>query len=108
MERNTVTINRKTASNTKVVEVSGDIIVPDIKPDIVNIINTNGIAYIYKEDISTGRVRIDGNIDTYIVYLADNGETRSIQHTLTISENIEDNEINDNCFAKQKIILENI
>jgi len=53
MERNTVTINRKTASNTKVVEVSGDIIVPDIKPDIVNIINTNGIAYIYKEDIST-------------------------------------------------------
>ena len=87
MERNTVTINRKTASNTKVVEVSGDIIVPDIKPDIVNIINTNGIAYIYKEDISTGRVRIDGNIDTYIVYLADNGETRSIQHTLTISEN---------------------
>ncbi len=108
MERDTVIINRKTASNTKVVEVNGDVIVPDIKPDIVNIINTNGMAYIYKEDISNGRVRVDGNIDTYIVYLADNGETRSIQTTLTISESIEDSGINENCFAKQKVILESI
>lgn len=108
MERNTVIINKKTASNTKVVEINGDVIVPDIKPDIVNIINTNGMAYIYKEDIGSGRVRIDGNIDTYIVYLADNGETRSIQTTLTISESIEDSGINENCFTKQKVILEGI
>ncbi len=108
MEKNTVIINKKTASNTKVVEVSGDVIVPDIKPDIVNVINTNGMAYIYKEDISSGRIRIDGNIDAYVVYLADNGETRSIQTTLSMVENIEDSGINENCFAKQKIALQNI
>ena len=95
MEKNTVIINKKTASNTKVVEVSGDVIVPDIKPDIVNVINTNGMAYIYKEDISSGRIRIDGNIDAYVVYLADNGETRSIQTTLSMAENIEDSGINE-------------
>lgn len=108
MEKNTVVINKKTATNTKIVEINGDVIVPDIKPDIVNIINTNGIAYIYKEDISTGRVRIDGNIDTHIVYLADNGETRSIQTTLSLAESIEDSEITENSFAKQKIVLETI
>ena len=77
MEKEIITINKKTASNTKIAQVSGDIIVPDIKPDIVSIVNTNGIAYIYKEEISTGRIRIEGNIDTYVVYLADNGENRS-------------------------------
>ena len=108
MEKNTVIINKKTASNTKIVEINGDVIVPDIKPDIVNIINTNGNAYIYKEDITNGRVRIDGNIDSYIAYLADNGDTRAIQTTLSLAESIEDNNINENSIAKQKIILQNI
>lgn len=108
MEENVVVINKKTASNTKIIEVNGDIIVPDIKPDIVNIINANAIPYIYKEEVGTGRVRVDGNIDTYIVYLADNGENRSIQTTLTFVESIEDSNINENCLSKQKIYLENI
>lgn len=108
MEKNIVVINKKTASNTKVIEVTGDIIVPDIKPDIVNIINTNATAYIYKEEVSSNRIRLDGNVDTYVVYLADNGETRSIQTTLNFVETIEDSNITETSIAKQKIYLENI
>lgn len=108
MEKNTVIINKKTASTTKTLEVIGDVIVPDIKPDIVNIINTNGIPYIYKEDITTGRVRLDGNIDTYVVYLADNGETRSIQTTLSFSDSIEEATITEKSFSKENISLEMI
>ncbi len=108
MEKNVVVINKKTASNTKIIEINGDIIVPDIKPDIVNIINTNAIPYIYKEEVSSGRVRVDGNVDTCIVYLADNGENRSIQTTLTFVESIEDSNINENSISKQKVYLENI
>jgi hypothetical protein len=108
MEKNVVVINKKIASNTKVIEVSGDIIVPDIKPDIVSVINTNANSYIYKEDVSEGRVRVDGNIDTYIVYLADNGENRSIQTTLNFVENIEDSNITASNFSKQKVCIENI
>ena len=67
MEKNVVVINKRLFSETKTVEVTGDIIVPDIKPDIVSIINTNGIGYAYTEDLITGRVRPDGNLDTYIV-----------------------------------------
>ena len=92
MEKNAVIINKKVSKTSKILEVNGDIIVPDIKPDIVSIINTNGVPYIYKEDISVSKMRFDGNIDSYIVYLADNGETRSIQTTLSFSDSFEDNE----------------
>ena len=108
MENSVININRKIISNIKNIEVQGDIIVPDIKPDIVSIVNTNAIPYIYKEEVLSGRVRIEGNIDTYVVYLADNGENRSIGTTLTFIENIEERLINEESFVKQKIILENI
>ena len=71
-----ININKKIASNTKNIEVTGDIIVPDIKPDIVSIVNTNASCYIFKQEVSTGRIRVEGNIDAYVVYLADNGENR--------------------------------
>ena len=108
MEKNIVVINKRLFSETKTIEVNGDIIVPDIKPDIVSVINTNGIGYVYKEDLNTGRVRVDGNIDTYIVYLADNGETRSIQNTLTFSESIENSSVNENSYVKHEVILQSI
>ena len=108
MEKNTVLINKIVTSTTKVLEVSGDIIVPDIKPDIVSVINTNGIPYIYKEDLSNGKVRLDGNIDTYVVYLADNGETKSIGATLSFSDSIEDTRLKENCTLNQKVLLESI
>lgn len=108
MEKNMITINKKVTERVKTIEISGDIIVPDIKPDIVNIISTNGNAYIYKEEISKSRIRVDGNIDAYVIYLSENGETRSIQTTLNFIENIDDDNIFDNIFAKEKVILKNI
>ncbi len=108
MEKSRIKINKKIVEKTKVVEVNGDIIVPDIKPDIINIINTNGNAYIYKQDISAGRIRVDGNIDTYIVYLSDNGETRSIQTTLTFAESIEDAKIQEESFIKSRVKIQAI
>lgn len=106
MEKNIVMINKKLTQTTKILEVSGDIIVPDIKPDIVNIINTNGIPYIYKEDVTNGRVRFDGNIETYVVYLADNGETRSIQTSLSFSDSIENSVIQETSFSREQVSIE--
>lgn len=108
MEKSRIKTNKKIVEKKKIIEVNGDIIVPDIKPDIINIINTNGNAYIYKQDISSGRIRIDGNIDTYIVYLSDNGETRSIQTTLTFSESIEESKIKEGSIVKTKVEIQSI
>ena len=85
-----IDILQKISSGNKNFEIKGDIIVPDIKPDIVSITTSNANTYIYKEEISNGKIRIDGNIDAYIIYLSNNGETRSIQTTLDFMETIID------------------
>ena len=56
MEKNTVTIHKKTAEKVKNIEIKGDIIVPDTKPDIVNIIATNANPYIYKEECAERKI----------------------------------------------------
>ena len=103
MEKNTISINKKIAEKVKNIEVKGDIIVPDSKPDIVNIINANSNSYIYKEEINVGKYRFDGNIDTHIIYLSDNGETKCIQTTLNFMDQIEDNIFSAQMSTKYKI-----
>lgn len=51
--------------------VEGDMIVPDIKPDILNTISTSGNVCIYKKEVMEGKIRVDGKINTYIIYMAD-------------------------------------
>lgn len=103
MEKNTISINKKMTEKIKTIEVKGDIIVPDSKPDIVSIINTNSNPYIYKEEISDGKYRFDGNLDTHIIYLSDNGETKCIQTTLDFMEQIEESIFNSQMSTKYRI-----
>lgn len=105
MEKNTISINKKMAEKVKNIEVKGDIIVPDSKPDIVNIINTNSNPYIYKEEINDGKYRFDGNLDAHIIYLSDNGETKCIQTTLDFMDQIEDSVFNNQMSTKYRIEL---
>lgn len=108
MYQNNIAINKKVFHTSKKFEVTGDIIVPDIKPDIVSIINTNANSYIYKEEVTTGKVRFDGNIDTYVIYLAENGETRSIQTSLNFSESIQETDVQENLKIKENVTIEKI
>lgn len=103
MEKNTISINKKTAEKVKNIEVKGDIIVPDSKPDIVSIINTNANPYIYKEECLDGKYRFDGNIDTHIIYLSENGETKCIGTTLDFLDSIEDNNLQAQMTTKYRI-----
>ena len=96
MKKEKVCLNRKVKTILKKVELKSDILVPDIKPDIVSIINTNGIPYVIKENVEYGKVKVEGNIESYIIYLADTGENRSISTTLSFFEVIEDERIKEN------------
>ena len=82
MEINTtkeiLNVNKVICEKKEVINIQGDMIVPDSKPDILNTITTNGIPCIYKKEIMEGKIRIDGNIMTYIMYLAD-GNTDNIR-----------------------------
>lgn len=84
-------VNKLVATKKEVILVEGDMIVPDSKPDILNTICTSGVVCIYKKEILEDKLRIDGNINTYIMYIADDSQdkVRGLTTSLDFSENIQ-------------------
>ena len=99
-----LTLNKLICEKKETIIVQGDMIVPDAKPDILNTIDTSGIISIYKKEVMDGKVRIDGNINIYIMYLADNSEDkiRGINTNLDFSENF----VIPECKSEMKAVLE--
>lgn len=89
--KDSVCINQIIEQKNESVIVEGDSIIPDIKPDILSAISTSGTVCIYKKEILEGKIRIDGSIDAYIMYLADdeNGGVRSINSNLDFTQVID-------------------
>ena len=86
-EKENLCINKVIASKREIVTVEGDAIVPDVKPDILSTISVNGNVCIYKKEVLDGKIRIDGCVNTYIIYLADSqdGNVRSINTNIEYS-----------------------
>lgn len=86
-------LNKIVGQKSQTVVVEGDIIVPDIKPDILNTISTTGNVCVYKKEVLDGKIRIDGDVNVYVMYLAENEEdaTRSLNSNIdfTISQDFE-------------------
>ena len=84
-------VNKLVATKKEIVLVEGDMIVPDSKPDVLNTICTSGVVCVYKKEVLDEKIRIDGNINTYIMYLADDSENkiRGINTSLDFSESIQ-------------------
>lgn len=84
------------------ITVDGDVIVNDVKPDVLKVINTNGTICVYKKETLNGKVKLEGCVNTYIIYLADDemGSIRTVNTSLDFSEIID----MDNC--KEGMTLE--
>ena len=85
-----VSINQLVSEKKETIFIQGDMIVPDAKPDILNTIHTSGNICVYKKEIMDEKVRFDGNINTYIMYLADNSDdiVRGLNTNLDFTETI--------------------
>ena len=89
LEKNKLSINQIIAQKLDTAICEGDCIVPDIKPDIFSIITSSGIVNIYKKEVMDGKVRIDGAVNTYTMYVAEEDgrrEIRSINYVLDFSQ----------------------
>lgn len=64
-------VNKIVGNKTFQIIIEGDSIIPDTKPDILNAISEAGNVCIYKKEILDGKIRLDGNVDIYLMYLAD-------------------------------------
>ena len=77
--KDSLVLNQIIDQKTDTILVEEDCIVPDIKPDILSVISTSGIVCIYKKEILDGKIRLDGCINTYIMYLADTQEENAVR-----------------------------
>lgn len=77
--------------------IDGDVIVPDIKPDVLTAVKVSGNVCIYKKEVLDGKVRLDGSIQTYIMYMADNetSDLRGINTNVDFTQMIDV----DNCVS---------
>ena len=109
-EKNNLCVNRIVAQKTEKFMIEGDEIVPDIKPDILSVVSTNGNVCIYKKEVSDGKVKIEGAINAYVVYVADDEKSniRAISTTLSFSKNIEMKELTSEMIVDEKSILQSL
>ena len=110
-EKSILNINQIIASKFEKNVIEGDIIVPDVKPDVEEIISSSGIINIYKKEVGEGKVRIDGSISTYIMYVAnedDENSTRSINHTLDFSQIIATKNSTSEMSSSIKVTIGNV
>lgn len=86
-----ICINQLVGQKTDIIEVEGDVIVNDIKPDILNTISVSGNVCVYKKEISDGKIRLDGAVNVYIIYLADDesGSVRSLNTSIDFMKTID-------------------
>lgn len=72
--RDLLKIDQVKGENQTQALVEGDILVPDIKPDISNVLTVEGAANITKKEIQQDKIVVDGVVNFKILYTTENGE----------------------------------
>ena len=89
-QRENLSINKLIAEKKEIIFAEGEMIVPDSKPDIINTICTSGVVSIYKKEAQEEKIRLDGAINTYIMYMPDGTDdtVRGLNTSIDFSENL--------------------
>jgi len=108
--KDSLVLNQIIEQKRNFITVEDDCIVPDVKPDILNIISTSGIVCIYKKEILDGKIRLDGCVNTYIMYLADTEENqvRSINTNLNFTQIIDMEKAKSNMTLNSDVVLKGL
>jgi len=96
-----IMVNKLVSRKKEIVIIEGDMIVPDVKPDILNTIDAVGNVCIYKKEVLDGKVRFDGSINLNLIYLADieTDITRGLTNTLDFTQVIDV----ENCMGNMEL-----
>ena len=91
LSKNNLCINQIIEQKNEKITIESDEIVPDIKPDVLSIISSSGNICLHKKEVQDGKVRIEGTVNAYVVYIADdeNSSMRAINANMDFSKNIE-------------------
>lgn len=81
----TIVIDRKVGKETSQILIEGDIIVPDIKPDMEVILQTDSGVYLDSNEIINDRINFKGKLDINVLYLA-KGEDKPVHSMNSITQ----------------------
>lgn len=103
-------VNKVIATKKEMIFIEGDMIIPDSKPDILSTICTSGVVCIYKKEVLDDKVRIDGGLNTFIMYLSDDDKdkVRGINTTVDFSETLQITNVKDGMDCKLETKLKSI
>ena len=84
------------------VMAEGDVVVPDIKPDILKLLQADAVSCVADTRVTDGRLEIEGHIDLTILYVPDrDGErVRSIDAVFDFSHTAESRKIKEDMIAQ--------
>ena len=110
ISKDSICVNQIIEQKRETVIVEGDSIIPDVKPDILSVISTSGTVCVYKKEILDGKVRIDGSIDTYIMYLAEDEKSslRSVNCNMDFTQVIDIGRAEPGMQLETNIVLKSI
>lgn len=88
VSKESICINKLVCEKKEVIFVQNDIIVPDSKPDVLSNINMSGNVCVYKKEVQDDKIKIEGSINTYMMYLPDSKDDklRGLNASLDFSE----------------------
>ena len=91
-----ILLNQEIERKKDILVVEDSIIIPDINPDVLSIIDTSSNLFVYKKELSNGKIRVDGGIKLDTIYTADDekNSTRAIHNSLDFSKVIDIKEQN--------------
>ena len=105
-----ICINKIMAQKQEKFIIEEDEIVPDIKPDVLKVASSNGSVCIYKKEVQEGRIKIEGSINIYTLYIADDetASMRCINSELNFTKIIEVENASPNMELEQFISIQSI
>ncbi|MCX7714243.1 MAG: DUF3794 domain-containing protein [Clostridia bacterium] len=80
--KDSVLVNETVHRDFSEISVDGDIIVPDVKPDILKILQVDAVSTITGKDVGGGRITINGKVNLKILYVPDRAE-ESVKSIIT-------------------------
>lgn len=89
--KETVNIGESVCCGKTQVMSDGDIFVPDIKPDMLKILQVDAVSYISETAVSDGKLNISGQICVTVLYVPDceNEKIRSMNASFDFSQRVE-------------------
>ena len=108
--RDNICVNHIIGQKNENFIVEGDSIIPDVKPDIISEVSASGTVCIYKKEIIEGKVRLDGCVNTYVMYQADdeNSSIRSLNVNIDFTQMIDMSNVMPDMKLETNVILKSV